>query len=192
MWCLVGTIPISLAVIVEIVDLAQRAVIDSFEIYTINSSIKKKRPIPFCPKLYLLKILLLLLKVVLGHVNNLFDKISSFKINFYSKFSISRWFFTSMVTSLYSSLPNFQIDNIVKNFKKSSQKWKFSIKVYVLKRIFDWKYDLCDPELPLMIHWKKWVERNENYYFQTNVVLTGGETNITVRELNTQLQIEIF
>ena len=38
---------ISLAVMVEIVDLTLRVVIDSFEIYTINSSIEKKilRPI---------------------------------------------------------------------------------------------------------------------------------------------------
>ena len=45
---------ISLAVIVEIVDLTLRAIIDSFEIYIINSIIKKKlKLISLRPKLYL-------------------------------------------------------------------------------------------------------------------------------------------
>ena len=49
-------------------------------------------------------------------------------MNLYSKFSFLQWFFEGIVTSLYSSSPDFQIDDIVKNKKKSSQKWKFGIK----------------------------------------------------------------
>ena len=45
---------ISLAVMIGIVDLALRAVIDFFELYTINSLVKKKsRLSSLCPKLYL-------------------------------------------------------------------------------------------------------------------------------------------
>ena len=51
-----------------------------------------------------------------------------------------------MMTNFYFSSPNFQIDNIVKNKKKSSQKWQFRKKVYIQKRIFDWKHDLRDSE----------------------------------------------
>ena len=78
---------ISLVVMVEIVDLALRAAIDSFEIDTVNSLNKKKssRLILLCPKLYLgsptkIKqlLLLLLLNEVVGHVNHVFDRISSF------------------------------------------------------------------------------------------------------------------
>ena len=75
---------ISRPVMVKIVDLALKAIIDYFEIYNINSLIIKKnsRLISFCPKLYLeesnqnKKILLLLLKEVLVHVNNFFNIIS--------------------------------------------------------------------------------------------------------------------
>ena len=59
------------------------------------------------------------------------------------KFSLLRRFFKGMVTSLYYSSPNFQIDNIVKNdTKKSSNKWKIWVQIYVWKTIFYWKYDL--------------------------------------------------
>ena len=58
------------------------------------------------------------------------------KINLHLKFSLLRWFMKGMVTGLHFSSPNFQIDNIVKNFKKSSLKWKFWIKAYLWERIF--------------------------------------------------------
>ena len=70
---------------VEIVDLAWRAVIDTLEIYTINSLIKQKFKTKFImskasfrvaqPKENE-KVLSLLLKEVLGHLNLFFNKIS--------------------------------------------------------------------------------------------------------------------
>ena len=79
---------IFLVVLVEIVDLALRTVIDSFEIHTINSVIKKKFKTNFIMPKALFgvaqpkkkqKILLILLKKVLGHGNQFLIKISSCK-----------------------------------------------------------------------------------------------------------------
>ena len=47
---------------------------------------------------------LLLLKEIPGHKNH-------FSIKFPLKFSLLRWFFKGMVTNLFPSSPNFQIDN---------------------------------------------------------------------------------
>ena len=69
---------------VEIFDLAMRAIVDTFEIYTINS-LKKKFETNLIMSKALFgvtrrkKIPLLLLKEVLGHVNHFFNEISSFK-----------------------------------------------------------------------------------------------------------------
>ena len=94
---------IYVSVFIKIVDLALRAVIDSFKIYTMKSLIKKNlRLIPLCSKLYLewqnqaeqpkllflLLLLLLLLKKVLVHVNHFLIKYPLLNINFYSKFSL--------------------------------------------------------------------------------------------------------
>ena len=98
-----------LAVIVEISDLALRAVIDSFEIYTINSLIGRKiRDYLRYVQSFIWgsttrakrKILLLLLKKVLGHVNYFFNKISSFKQEpLFNFFLFLRWFFKRMMTN---------------------------------------------------------------------------------------------
>ena len=58
-----------------------------------------------------------LLKGVLGHVNHFFNKKSSL----YWKFLLSQWFSKGMMMRRYSSSPNFQIDNIIKN-KKNHRK----------------------------------------------------------------------
>ena len=55
-------------------------------------------------------------------------------MSLYSQLLLLRWFLKGMVTSLYSSTPIFQIDNIVKNKKKSL--WKVKI----------WNKDLCSKE----------------------------------------------
>ena len=63
---------------VEIFDLALKAVIDSIEIYTINSLIEKAVFAVVPPQKQNTK-KLLLLKEVLGHVNHFFNKISFFE-----------------------------------------------------------------------------------------------------------------
>ena len=77
---------ISLVIIVEILDLALRAVIDSFKIYTIHSLIKKKIEsnfITFKASFAVVRRkqnrkILLLLQKVLRNLNHILNKISSF------------------------------------------------------------------------------------------------------------------
>ena len=81
---------IYLAAIVEIVDLVLRAVIDCFEIYTINSLIKKKIETKFIMSKDLFRVAqpeqnkkntinIIEEKKVLAFVNHVFNQISSFK-----------------------------------------------------------------------------------------------------------------
>ena len=72
-------------------------------------------------------------------------------MNLHSKFLLLRWFFKNMVTSLYSSSPNFQIDNAVTNNKK------IIAKVKILNK------GLCLKEDVLLKTWFMWPRTSVKY-----------------------------
>ena len=74
-------------------------------------------------------IIIIIIKESTGSRESFFNKIPSFKHQFLFKIFTLGMIFLGMVTSLCSSSAH-HIDNIVRK-KKSSQKWKFWLKVYV-------------------------------------------------------------
>ena len=127
---------ISLVVMVEIIDLTLRGVVDSFEIYIVNSLITKNlfysvQSFIWGSTTKTKKILLLLLKEVLGYVNHVFNNISSFKHK-----PLFRIFNFTIIFFVFDDIIDlgiwrWRIEAHQYTFKKSSQKWKFWMKVHV-------------------------------------------------------------